>query len=84
MEKRLLADVANRTQTRNQKRLKDPDKYVQGMRWTYNGLTITMVGVGMMFILYFVKPEHVLRPFWIQILGLVVAGRGEWLKFRWK
>ncbi|HAX46762.1 MAG: hypothetical protein QF687_00905 [Nitrospinaceae bacterium] len=66
------------------KELKDPDKYVQGMRWTYNGLTITMVGVGMMFILYFVKPEHVLRPFWIQILGLVVAGRGEWLKFRWK
>ena len=66
------------------KGLKDPEKFAKGMAKVYNGITITMVGVGMMFILYFVKPEHVLRPFWIQILGLVVAGRGEWLKFRWK
>ncbi|HAK37728.1 MAG: hypothetical protein QGG38_01420 [Nitrospinaceae bacterium] len=66
------------------KELKNPEKYVKGMQFTYSGITITMVGVGMMFILYFIKPEHVLRPFWIQILGLVVAGWGEWLKFRGK
>ena len=64
--------------------LSDPKKYVKGMNMTYNGITITMVGVVMMLILYFTKPEHVLHPFWIQILGLVVAGWGEYIKFRAK
>ena len=66
------------------KELSDPEKYVKGMNMTYNGITITMVGVVMMLILYFTKPEHVLHPFWIQILGLVVAGWGEYIKFRAK
>jgi hypothetical protein len=35
-------------------------------------------------ILYFTRPEHVLHPFWIQILGLVVAAWGELLKLRAK
>ena len=56
------------------KELSDPEKYVKGMNMTYNGITITMVGVVMMLILYFIRPEHVLHPFWIQILGLIVAG----------
>ncbi len=51
------------------KELKDPKKYVKGMQFTYSGITITMVGVGMMFILYFIKPEHVLRPFRIAYSG---------------
>ncbi|SVC94645.1 uncharacterized protein METZ01_LOCUS347499 [marine metagenome] len=54
------------------------------MNMTYNGITITMVGVLMMMILYFIRPEHVLHPFWIQILGLLVAGYGEITKFRAK
>lgn len=66
------------------KELKDPDKYVKGMNMTYNGMTITMVGVLMMMILYFMRPEHVLHPLWIEILGLLVAGWGEFLKFRAK
>ena len=66
------------------KELSDPGKYVKGMNMTYNGVTITMVGVLMMLILYFTRPEHVLHPFWIQILGLIVAGWGEYLKFRAK
>ena len=66
------------------KELTDPGKYVKGMNMTYNGMTITMVGVIMMLILYFTRPEHVLHPFWIQILGLIVAGWGEWIKFRAK
>ena len=66
------------------KELTDPGKYVKGMNMTYNGITITMVGVVMMLILYFTRPEHVLHPFWIQILGLIVAGWGEWIKFRAK
>ena len=66
------------------KELSDPAKYVKGMNMTYNGMTITMVGVLMMLILYFTRPEHVLHPFWIQILGLIIAGWGEWIKFRAK
>ena len=66
------------------KELKDPEKYAKGINMTYNGITITMVGVVMMLILYFTRPEHVLHPFWIQILGLVVAGWGEFIKFRAK
>ena len=66
------------------KELRAPAKYVKGMNMTYNGITITMVGVLMMMILYFTRPEHVLHPFWIQILGLLIAGWGEFLKFRAK
>ena len=66
------------------KELSDPKRYVKGMNMTYNGMTITMVGVVMMLMLYFTRPEHVLHPFWIQILGLIVAGWGEWTKFRAK
>ena len=66
------------------KELRDPKKYVKGMNMTYNGMTITMVGVVMMLILYFTRPEHVLHPAWIQILGIFVAGWGEYLKFRAK
>ena len=66
------------------KELRDPEKYVKGMNMTYNGMTITMVGVLMMLILYFMRPEHVLHPLWIEILGLLVAAWGEFLKFRAK
>ena len=66
------------------KDLRDPKQYVRGMNMTYNGITITMVGVLMMMILYFTRPEHVLRPFWIQILGMLIAAWGEFLKFRAK
>ena len=66
------------------KDLRDPKQYVKGMNMTYNGITITMVGVIMMMILYFTRPENVLHPFWIQILGLVVAAWGEFLKLRAK
>ena len=64
--------------------LRDPEKYVKGMNMTYNGITIAMVGFLMMMILYFTRPEHVLHPFWIQILGMLIAGWGEFLKFRAK
>ena len=66
------------------KELRDPEKYVKGMNMTYNGITIAIVGVLMMMILYFTRPEHVLHAFWIQILGMSVAGWGEFLKFRAK
>ena len=66
------------------KELRDPGKYVKGMNMTCNGITITMVGVIMMMILYFTRPEHVLHPFWIQILGMLIAAWGEFLKFRAK
>ena len=66
------------------KDLRDPKQYVKGMNMTYNGMTITMVGVLMMMILYFTRPEHVLHPFWIQTLGMLIAGWGEFLKFRAK
>jgi len=66
------------------KELRNPEKYVKGMNMTYNGMTIAMVGVLMMVILYFTRPEHVLHPFWVQILGMLIAAWGEFLKFRSK
>jgi len=66
------------------KELRDPEKYVKGMNMTYNGMTIALVGVLMMVILYFTRPEHVLHPFWVQILGMLIAAWGEFLKFRAK
>ena len=42
------------------KELGDPEKYVKGMNMTYNGMTIALVGVLMMVILYFTRPEHCL------------------------
>lgn len=66
------------------KGLKDPEKYAKGVGMVYNGITLAMVGVAMMFILYFTRPEHVLRPIWIEGLGLVIAGWGEWQKFKAK
>ena len=66
------------------KDLRDPRQYVKGMNMTYNGMTIAMVGVLMMMILYFTRPEHVLHPFWVQILGMLIAAWGEFLKFRAK
>jgi hypothetical protein len=66
------------------KELKDPEKFAKGMEKVYTGLTLTMCGVVMMLILYFAKPEHVLHPFWLIILGFAVVGWGEWQKFRAK
>lgn len=66
------------------KELADPEKYIKGMNMTFNGMTIAMVGVVIMLIIYFTRPEHVLHPIWIQVLGLALAGWGEYLKFRAK
>ncbi len=66
------------------KNLKDPDKFAKGMEKVYTGLTLTMCGVLFMLILYFTKPEHVLRPSWLLALGFAVVAWGEWQKFRAK
>jgi hypothetical protein len=66
------------------KELKDPDKFAKGMEKVYTGLTLSMSGVGIMLILYFSKPEHVLRPVWLMVLGLIVIAWGEWQKYRAK
>lgn len=66
------------------KDLKNPELFVKGMNAVYVGLTLTMAGVLIMFILYFQKPEHVLHPTWLIFLGFCIVGWGEWQKFRGK
>jgi hypothetical protein len=43
-----------------------------------------MAGVALMLVLFFNKPEHVLHPTWILLLGLAIAAYGEYKKFRCK
>ncbi|MFQ5717295.1 MAG: hypothetical protein ACE5GQ_09365 [Nitrospinales bacterium] len=66
------------------KALKNPDRFASGLGNVYDGLTIAMCGVGFMLILYFNKPEDVLKPTWIILLGLGLAAWGEWKKMRSK
>ena len=64
--------------------LKDPDGFEKGLNAVYMGLIVCMAGVGLMLILYFNKPEHVLHPTWILILGFGIIGYGEYKKLRCK
>jgi len=66
------------------KELKDPDKFAKGLGLVYTGLILAMSGVAIMLMLYFTKPEDVLHPTWLMLIGLAVAGWGEWLKYRAK
>ncbi|MEC7641566.1 MAG: hypothetical protein VYC17_05360 [Nitrospinota bacterium] len=62
--------------------LKNPDRFATGMSNVYTGLIVAMCGVTFMFILLVRKPEDVLKPSWIILLGLGVVAWGEWQKFR--
>jgi len=64
--------------------LKNPDRFAKGLSNVYTGLTVTMFGVMVMLMMYVQKPEHVLRPTWIILVGFALVGLGEWQKFRSK
>ena len=66
------------------RKLKNPDRFANGISNIYIGLIITMCGVFFMFILFFQKPGDVLKPAWIILLGLCVVAWGEWQKFKSK
>jgi len=66
------------------KELKDPDLFCKGMDKLHWGLIIAMSGVGLMLVLFFNKPEHVLHPTWLLFTGLVLCAWGEWQKYRAK
>ena len=66
------------------KQLKDPEKFAKGMSLVYTGLMIAMGGVAITLFLYFTKPEDVLNPTWLMLVGLGVAAWGEWLKYKGK
>ncbi|GJL79233.1 MAG: hypothetical protein NPINA01_22220 [Nitrospinaceae bacterium] len=66
------------------KQLKDPEKFAKGLATVYTGLVLAMSGVGIMLFLFFTKPENVLHPTWLMLLGLGVAAWGEWMKYRAK
>jgi hypothetical protein len=66
------------------KTLKDPDRFAKGLSAVYTGLVLAMGGVVIMLFLFFQKPENVLHPTWLIILGLVIVAWGEWQKFRSK
>ncbi|HIE42699.1 MAG: hypothetical protein VB778_03600 [Nitrospinaceae bacterium] len=66
------------------KQLKDPDGFEKGLNAVFLGLTVAMAGVALMLVLFFNKPEHVLHPTWILLLGLAIAAYGEYKKFRCK
>ena len=63
------------------KELKDPDRFRKGINTAFSGILIVMTGVAFMFILYFMKPDDVLRPVWILLIGFAVVAWGEYLKF---
>ncbi len=66
------------------KQLNDPDGFETGLNAVFLGLIVAMSGVVMMLVLYFNKPEHVLHPAWIILLGFAIIGWGEYKKFRCK
>ena len=66
------------------KTLKDPEKFAKGLTLVYTGLILAMSGVAIMLMLFFTKPEDVLNPTWLMLIGLAVAGWGEWLKYKAK
>ena len=66
------------------KQLKDPERFAKGLATVYTGLVLAMSGVGIMLFLFFTKPEHVLHPTWLMLLGLAVVAWGEWTKYRAK
>ena len=61
--------------------LKNPERFASGMSNVYTGLIVTMCGVAFMLILFFQKPDDVLKPTWIILLGLGLVAWGEWQKF---
>ncbi len=66
------------------KQLKDPDRFVKGQELVHWGIIIAMAGVVMSGILIFQDPEKSTHPVWLMILGLCVAGFGEFQKYRAK
>lgn len=66
------------------KQLKDPDRFVRGQEMVGWGIIVSMAGVVMSGILIFQDPEKSTHPVWLMILGLLVAGYGEFTKFRSK
>lgn len=64
--------------------LSNPDLFCKGMDKVHWGLIVTMGGVALMLILFFIRPEHVLHPTWLLFMGLALCGWGEWQKYRAK
>ena len=64
--------------------LKDPELFAKGLANVYTGLTVTMAAVVCMLILFFQKPDEVLKPSWVILVGFVIVGWGEWQKWRGK
>ena len=64
--------------------LKDPELFAKGLANVYTGLTVTMAAVVFMLILFFQKPDQVLKPSWIILAGFAIIGWGEWQKWRGK
>ena len=64
------------------KKLKNPERFVSGLNIVYTGLLVAMGGVGIMLMLFIQKPDDVLKPAWIIILGLAIVAWGEWQKYR--
>lgn len=66
------------------KELKDPERFATGLGNVYTGLTVSMAAVVFMLVLLFKKPEDVLKPSWLILVGFAIIAWGEWQKFRSK
>ena len=64
--------------------LKDPELFAKGLSNIYIGLTVALVAVLFMATLLFKKPDDVLKPSWIILVGFVIVAWGEWQKSRAK
>ena len=64
--------------------LSNPELFSKGLANVYTGLTVAMAAVIFMLVLFFQKPEDVLKPSWIILVGFSIIGWGEWQKYRGK
>ncbi len=58
------------------KQIKDPELFTKGTEKMYSGIFIAMAGVFIMLILMFTHPEDVLKPSFLMVIGLALAGWG--------
>ena len=66
------------------KDIKDPETFTKGLANVYAGLFVVMAGVMVMLFLFSQNSKHMLKPFWLMLLGFSLVGWGEWQKHKSK
>ena len=64
------------------KQLNDPETFTKGLANVYAGLFLAMAGVMVMLFLFSQDSKHILKPFWLMLLGFSLVAWGEWQKYK--